>query len=109
MDAPVVFGSRARDRILFLLAIVGTSYPRELSRSLDISLLTVQRTVNDLERAGVLATRMMGRTRLAELNPRWFAAAELRSLLERLAESDPSLAEKAAEIRRRPGRADDPV
>ena len=102
MDAPVVFGSRARDRILFLLAIVGTSSPRELSRSLDISLLTVQRTVNDLERAGVLATRMMGRTRLAELNPRWFAAAELRSLLERLAESDPSLAEKAAEIRSRP-------
>jgi DNA-binding transcriptional ArsR family regulator len=100
-----VFGSDARDLILGLLALVGSSYPREIARILALPLFTVQRAVEDFEHLGLLATRVVGRTRLVELNRRWFAAAELRKLLERISEGDPRISAAAATVRRRPRRA----
>jgi DNA-binding transcriptional ArsR family regulator len=100
-----IFGSDARDRILGVLALLDSSYPRELARILALPLFTVQRAVDDFERLGVLATRVVGRTRLVELNRRWFAAAELRTFLQRIAEADPRFGAVAATVRRRPRRA----
>jgi DNA-binding transcriptional ArsR family regulator len=96
-----VFGSPARDQILGALERIGQSYPRELARLLHLPLVTVQRNVDELERQGMLASHLIGRVRVVELDPTWFAADELRTLLDRLSSADPRLLALDS-IRRRP-------
>ena len=99
------FGSMSRTRILVSLSLLGTSYQRELSRLLDVSPSVAQKALSSLERDGLVAGRLMGRTRAYSLNPRYFARAEFEAFLRRLAEADTQLQARAAELRRRPRRA----
>jgi DNA-binding transcriptional ArsR family regulator len=100
-----LFGSRARERVLKLLGLLERSYPRELAVVLGEDLSVVQRTANDLERDGVLASRLMGRTRIFELNRTYQHYAQLRELLVRMGQSDPEIVEAAQRLRQRPRRA----
>jgi DNA-binding transcriptional ArsR family regulator len=100
-----LFGSRTRERVLKLLGLLEQSYPRELAAVLDEDLSVVQRTANDLERDGVLASRLMGRTRLFELNRTYQHYAPLRDLLVRMGQSDPEIVAAAQRLRQRPRRA----
>lgn len=94
-----LFGSRRRTEILVLLALLESSYPSEMTRLLEAPLYSVQTILQDLEGQGVVASRRQGRTRVVELDPRYFAFEELRELLLRLAEAEPEL-QRAAESRR---------
>ncbi|GAC1549119.1 MAG: hypothetical protein NVS2B17_33910 [Candidatus Velthaea sp.] len=87
------------------VAAVEQTYPRELAVTLGVPLTAVQRAVNDLQRQGVLASRIVGRVRMLELDPRWYAARELRALLERMVEANPSEVAGPMAVRRRPRRA----
>lgn len=100
-----LFGSPLRGRILTYLAITDDSYAREIADLFDAPLITVQRILRDFEAAALITIRPRGRTRLITLNPRWFAAAELRALLARLAQADSDLLTLATKIRRRPRQA----
>lgn len=100
-----LFGSRVRERVLKLLGILERSYPRELSQLLDEDLSVVQRAVDDLERDGILASRLVGRTRLFELNRTYQHYAPVRELLARMGQSDPEIVAAAQRIRQRPRRA----
>lgn len=79
------FGSRTRTRTLLALALMSESYPRELARVLETPLFAVQKALASLERDQLVAGRLLGRTRLYGLNPRYLASRELREYLERLA------------------------
>ena len=100
-----LFGSRTRERVLKLLGLLERSYPRELAAALDEDLTTVQRAVEDLERDGILASRLAGRTRLVELNRTYQHFAALRDLVVRMGQSDPETVAAAQRIRQRPRRA----
>jgi len=100
-----LFGSRTRERVLKLLGLLDRSYPRELAALLDEDLSVVQRAVDDLERDGVLASRLAGRTRLFELNRTYQHYAPVRELLARMGQNDPEIVEAAQRIRQRPRRA----
>ena len=50
-----------------LLALLGESYPTELSRLLDAPLVSVIKILNGLELDGVVATRRLGRVRRVSL------------------------------------------
>jgi DNA-binding transcriptional ArsR family regulator len=100
-----LFGSRTRERVLKLLGILERSYPREMAALLDEDLSVVQHTVDDLERDGVLASRLLGRTRLFELNRTYQHYAPVRDLLARMGQSDPEIVEAAQSVRQRPRRA----
>lgn len=82
---PSPFGSAARSRALLALALMEETYPRELARVLEMPLFSIQKALASLERDGLLASRLLGRTRLYGLNPRYLALRELREYLERLA------------------------
>jgi DNA-binding transcriptional ArsR family regulator len=69
-----IFGSTTRDRILKFIALSKASYPAEIARALDLSLSNVQDAVASLHESGMLATRLVGRTRVVELNPTWYAS-----------------------------------
>lgn len=99
-----LFGSRLRERMLKLLVLVEPAYPRQIATLLDAHLVSVQNAVTALQDLGVVASRLVGRTRLVELDRRWYAASELRALLERLAEGDPTIRDIAANVRARPRR-----
>jgi DNA-binding MarR family transcriptional regulator len=103
------FGSLTRTRVLLVLQLVGESYTRELARTLDLSVSVVQKALRSLERDGLVAGRSTGRTRLYQLNPRFFAAAELGQLLRRLAEPDIELNRRLATLRKRPRRSGKPL
>lgn len=102
---PSVFGTRARTKVLIALALLDQTYPRELARVTDLSLMTVQRIVGKLEQEGVLSSRRVGVQREVRLNPRAYAVNELRAYLLRLAEADPDVARAVEQLRRRPRRA----
>ena len=104
-----LFGSRLRERILKVLVLIEPAYPRQISELLDEHLVSVQNAVAALQDLGVVASRLVGRTRLVELDRRWYAASEVRALLERLVEADPELREIAATARQRPRRPGKPL
>ncbi|NQW03051.1 MAG: winged helix-turn-helix transcriptional regulator [Acidobacteria bacterium] len=103
------FGSGTRTRVLLALRLMGSSYPRELARVLDTALNGVQGAIRSLERDGLITGRAVGRTRLFELNPRYFAATELRALVDKLAGADRDLQDRIATLRRRPRRTAKPL
>lgn len=96
------FGSRSRTRLLIALELLGQTYPRELARLLGTSLSATQKGIESLERDGLVAGRLLGRTRLVQLNPAYFAMKEVRALLARLVAADRDLESKVAALRRRP-------
>jgi DNA-binding transcriptional ArsR family regulator len=98
------FGGRTRTRILLALRLLVESYARELARVLDVSLNGVQQALRGLEVDGIVSARSAGRTRLFRLNPRYFAYADLRRYLMRLAEPEIDLKKRIETLRRRPRR-----
>jgi DNA-binding transcriptional ArsR family regulator len=103
------FGGQTRTRTLLALRLLGDSYPRELSRLLEMPLSGVQKALRSLEMDGLVAGRSVGRTRLYQLSPRYFASDALAAYLARLAEPEGRLRERTATLRRRPRRAGKPL
>jgi len=103
------FGSSARTRVLLVLRLLTESYARELSRILEVSLSSVQKALQSLERDGLVAARTAGRTRLFRLNPGHHARAELKLYLERLLEPEAALRARISTLRRRPRRTGKPI
>lgn len=103
------FGGGARTRVLLALSLLGESYPRELSRVLDATLSGVQRALQSLELDGIVAGRSVGRTRVFQLDPRYFARDTLKQFLRRLTEPEVGLQRQVAALRRRPRRTGKPL
>lgn len=102
------FGSATRTRTLVALRLLEESYARELARVLKTPLSSVQQAIASLERDGLVAVRALGRTRVARIDPRYFARAELLEYLRRLSEPDKTLREAVGNLRRRPRRTGKP-
>ena len=103
------FGGQTRTRVLLALRLLDESYPRELARLFEVPVNGVQMALKGLERDGLVAGRMLGRTRVFSLNPRYFARDELGRFLLRLAEADADLRARVGELRRRPRRTGKPA
>lgn len=103
------FGGRTRTQALVALRLLRSSYPRELSRLLGVQINGVRQALGSLERDGLVVGQLVGRTRVYEINPRFFARKELEAFLSRLADADPDLRQRTADLRRRPRRAGKPL
>ncbi len=103
------FGSETRTRVLVVLQLLGSSFQRELARLLESAPSVVQKALASLERDALISGRLVGRTRMYTLNPRYFGRKELEAFLSRLSEADSHLRERTAELRRRPRRAGKPL
>jgi DNA-binding transcriptional ArsR family regulator len=104
-----IFGSPTRTRVVIIALALRETYPRELARISGVPLVTVQRIVEDLEREGILSTRLSGNQRRVIVNPEWFASKELRALALRLAEVVPDIRAALDAERRRARRRGKPV
>lgn len=101
---PALFGNPTRTRILFVLSLLGESYPRELARIIEAPLSAVQKAIDRLETEGVVASRRIGVERRVTLNPRYPFVKDLQSLLFRWAQADTPIVEATRSLRRRPRR-----
>lgn len=100
---------KTRTRVLEALVLLEESYGSELSRVLGKTLFGVQEALRSLENDGLIAGRLVGRTRVFRLDPRYFAARELRAYLLRLADADDEVHAAVSALRRRPRRAGKPL
>jgi len=103
------FGGQSRTAALVALGLLEDSYPRELARVLARPLSGVQMALRGLERDGLVAGRLVGRTKLYRLNPRYFARDELKRYVLKLADADPALRARVEQLRRRPRRTGKPL
>lgn len=79
-----LFGGETTVKSLIYLAAMEEGYPLEISKACGISNTQVIRTLNKLEQAEVIISKVVGRTRIYSLNPRFFVAKELKALLDRV-------------------------
>ena len=78
----ILFGSRAAEAGLLHLYHYGETYGRAIAADLEISLVSVQRQLEKLESAGVLVSKLVGRTRLYTWNPRSVVAKRVEDLVK---------------------------
>ncbi|MCA1808770.1 MAG: winged helix-turn-helix domain-containing protein [Lentisphaerae bacterium] len=85
-------------------------YASEIARFYDTDLYGIQKQLDKLETGGVLASRLVGRTRLYRFNPRYSFLNELRNLLEKALGFYPAdEQERLRVVRRRPRRRGKPL
>ncbi|MCL4465473.1 MAG: winged helix-turn-helix domain-containing protein [Chloroflexi bacterium] len=105
-----LLGSESKESVLVYLAARNEGYGAEIARFYGADLYAIQKQLDKLEAAGVLASRSVGRTRLYTFNPRYPFLEELKALLYRaLSFYPPSQRERLLMNRRRPRRRGKPV
>jgi hypothetical protein len=78
-----LFESDKKEKILFFLYSYGEGYAREIARTFQFNLHTVQNQLGNLESHGVLYSKLMGKVRLFGINPRYPFRRELEALLKK--------------------------
>jgi DNA-binding transcriptional ArsR family regulator len=105
-----LLGNKTAERVLLYLANYGQGYPREIAGTHGSAISVVLKQLARLENGGILVSRTLGRTRLYELNPRWFFYKELKALLEKALAALPAEdVKRHYRQRRRPRRAGKPI
>lgn len=95
-----VVGSVAAEKVLLYLENYEQAYGREIAAAFDLAQSQVQKQLVKLESGGVLVSRLAGRTRLYQWNPRNPLVPSLRALLNAALDSLPA-AEQQRYFRRR--------
>ncbi len=95
-----IVGSAAAEKVLLYLQGYDRAYGREIAAAFGLSQSQVQKQLLKLESGGVLVSRLVGRTRLYEWNPRNVLVPPLRVLLQATLEALPP-GEQQKHFRRR--------
>lgn len=105
-----LFGTQTAGFVLLHLYHYGEVYARGLARDLNISLSAVQKQLQKFEDAGVLASKLMGRTRIYSFNQKSPLTKPLMELID-VIYSSMSLSDKEHlfKTRQRPRRPGKPV
>src|SRR5437868_4872791 len=83
MMLDALFGNRTTEQVSMYLAVNESAYAQQMADALSIPLSVVQKQLRRLEVGGLLASRLVGRTRVFSINPRFAMANELISFLKR--------------------------
>jgi hypothetical protein len=76
-----LLGNESAEKALLYIESYGQGYARKIADVYGVSLSQIQRQLERLERDGVLISQMLGKTRLYQINPRYFFKEELKALL----------------------------
>ncbi len=85
-----IVGSATAEKVLLYLQNYEQAYGREIADTFEIAQSQVQKQLVKLEAGGLLVSRLAGRTRLYQWNPRNPLVATLRELLGLALESLPA-------------------
>ena len=116
VDNPVMEASlevllgRTASRLVLYLFHYGEAYPTGAAKDLGIRLSAVQRQFEKLEGAGLLVSKLAGRTRMYTFHPKSPAVSKLKEFVRVYYEGMPqSERERMFRTRRRPRRQGKPV
>ena len=102
-----LFGSKTAERVLMYLFVFQEGYPTEMSRSFSIPLNMIQKQLFKFEEGGMLVSRLRGKVRIYQWNPRYPFLNEVKKLLEKNFEYLPEvIKERYYRQRTRPRRRD---
>lgn len=105
-----LLGNESAEKALLYLENYGQGYARKIAAVYGVSLSQIQRQLERLERDGILVSQLVGKTRVYQINPRYFFKDELRALLEKALKNLPTpLKEKYFSERTRPRRKGKPL
>jgi hypothetical protein len=107
-----LFGNETVERILFYLLQNKTCYALQLKKQLQSSLSPIQQALLRLEKGGILASILVGKTRIFQFNPRYPFLKELFSFLQSTYDVLPEEIKRKyyeAPIRKRPRRTGKPL
>lgn len=107
-----LFGNESIERVLFYLLRNKTCYDLQLKKQFQSTLSPMQQALLRLEKGGIVASTLVGKTRVFQFNPRYFFLKELCSLLQRAYETLPEEIKKKyyeSPIRKRPRRTGKPL
>jgi DNA-binding transcriptional ArsR family regulator len=77
-----LFGNRSAAQTLLFLQNYGEGHARRIATTFEVAPMAIQRQLRRLETAGLLVSRMVGRTRVFTWNPRSATVRDLRPFLE---------------------------
>lgn len=107
----IILGSQTAEKIFLHLFHYGETYPTAVAKDFKISLGQVQRQFDRFEDAGILISKLSGRTRVYQFNMKNGAIVRpFKEIIERIYESIPfKEKEDIFKTRRRPRRRGKPV
>lgn len=76
-----LFGNETAEKVLLYLENYGSGYARKIATVFDIPVSQAQRQLERFEREGILVSRLVGKTREYQFNPRYLFKSELKALL----------------------------
>ena len=105
-----LLGSTNCERVLVFLAARDEGYLREIADFFESAPAPILKQLEKLENGGVLFSRLAGRTRIYEFNPRYPFLNELKALLDKALIFYPvDIRVRLTESRRRPRRKGKPL
>jgi hypothetical protein len=105
-----LFGGYTAEKVLMFINVYGEGYAREIERIMRLPFYPVNRQLARFEDAGVLVSRMKGRTKVFEFNPRYPFSNELKNLLSKAYEYTPQAEKQRFYMeRKRPRKSDKPL
>jgi DNA-binding transcriptional ArsR family regulator len=105
-----ILDNKVKEKILLTLFVRKEIYARDMASIFGLNLFSVQNQLKKLERGGVLASRLKGKTRLYIFDPRYAFKNELSKLLSKALVFIPEKEkEKFYTPRLRPRRAGKPL
>jgi len=84
-----LFGSKNIEKIVFFLLANKSCYATQLSSQFESALLPIQKSLQRLGQAGILVSRLIGKTRLYEFNPRYPFLSEFQQFFRTAYDSLP--------------------
>lgn len=98
-----IFGNESAARVLLHLIHYGEVHGAAIASDYECAISPIQKQLERFERAGVLYSRMAGRTRIYGFNPKSPFVAPVKKIAEIIYESIPlEEREKIFRVRRRP-------
>lgn len=85
-----VLGSTGAERVLIVIAGRGKAYAREIAKVFDLNPPAVHKQLDRMEREGLLVSQEVGRTRVYEINPRFFLQGRTSGVIGKGAVDVPS-------------------
>lgn len=78
-----LFGNRVVEKILFYLLTYESGYIRGIAGAFGIPVNGITQQLKRLENGGVISSRLMGKIRLYNFNPRYPFLPELKAILQK--------------------------
>ncbi|OFZ54757.1 MAG: hypothetical protein A2428_01040 [Bdellovibrionales bacterium RIFOXYC1_FULL_54_43] len=105
-----LFGSDTAEKVLLYMESYGSGYPRGIATVFETPVSQIQRQLERFEREGMFVSRLIGKTREYQWNPRYLFLDELHALLKKALTSLPEeYLQKYFRARTRPRRRGKPL